>query len=314
MKRKREIWHKEPVWPGREIKFKMKKKWLLDEVECFPDLGNIKQKVQIGDFEGFGKTLVIDGITQMSEKSDKVYTDALIYPALFASSSPRKWFIAGGGDGAAAKEILYVKDVEAVKLADISKTVVKQTQKLIPSFWENCQKDKRLKIVMKDAFKEAEMGEKKGEKFDVVVSDLTDSPNIEYTTFLESTADHIYTEKGLHNFYDILNAHGIFVIQAQELSDFSYQEHKRILKMIKKIFPPESVYSYRTFVELSGCWQSYIIASKAKKWNPLRCYLLNKKNISLMKQIGIKKEYYSGWINYIKSLFAIPPEISEKII
>jgi len=310
----KKVLHQEPLWPGREVIYDLKNDWVFDHTESFPKLDNLTQRVQIGDFEGFGRCLVIDGITQIGEAIDKIYTDALIYPPMILSKSRKKWFIAGGGDGAAAREILKSNNVEKIELVDISKTVIEKTQEFIPSFWNNCQKDKRLDIKIDDVFLEAKKIKNEGKKlFDVVVMDLTDFSNEEYTPFKHSTADHLYTEEGLRNFHDILSPEGIFVVQSQELSIFSHEEHKRTLNILKKIFPEKSVFSYRIFIELFNCWQSFIITSPKANWNPLENLTSNKNTNAILSDMGIAKNDQGTFIEYLKSMFALPPEIKNKL-
>ena len=62
--------------------------------------------VQIGDFEEFGRGLVIDGTVQLCSAIDPaVYRGWSSLAALLADSRKR-WLIIGGGDGATAREAL----------------------------------------------------------------------------------------------------------------------------------------------------------------------------------------------------------------
>lgn len=305
--------HKEPFWPGREVIYNIEDDWIFEGEEKFPELGNLTQKVQIAELEGFGKCLIMDGITQIGESVDSIYTEALVAPALLSSESRKKCLIIGGGDGAAARELLKQKDVEFVRLVDISETVVKKTQEFIPSFWNGCQNDPRLEIKIADAFAEIEKMGEKGEKFDIIVMDLTDFSNEEYTPFSTSTADHLYTEKSLSSIRKILSSEGVFVAQAQELSPFSYEEHKRMAGLVSKAFPENPAYSYRIFIELFGCWESFIMASPKKGWNPLESMRSIGKNDAILANIGVAADDRQAYLEYLKSMFALPPNLSKKI-
>lgn len=144
--------HVESVGPGRRLLLKQKGPWLFEGEERFPTLDGIQQRVQIGEFEEFGRGLVIDGATQLAEAIDAAYTTALVFPAALLADSRRRWLILGGGDGAAAREALRFRDTESVQLVDISRLVIDVTQKLIPSFWAGCQHDQRLDICTCDAW------------------------------------------------------------------------------------------------------------------------------------------------------------------
>ena len=64
----------------------------------------VQSRVQIGDFEEFGRGLLIDGTVQLTEVSDPIYTPALVFPAALLAASRARWLIIGGGDGATARE------------------------------------------------------------------------------------------------------------------------------------------------------------------------------------------------------------------
>ena len=64
------------------------------------------QNVMIVDSELFGRELVLDGKIQSSELDEFVYHEALVHPAMIAHPDPKNIFIAGGGEGATAREVL----------------------------------------------------------------------------------------------------------------------------------------------------------------------------------------------------------------
>src|SRR5215471_16617401 len=94
--------HVESVRPGRRLLLKRQGPWLFEGEEHLPALGGIRQRVQIGELEEFGRGLVIDGATQLAEALDAAYTTALVFPAALLAGSGRRWVIIGEGDGAAA--------------------------------------------------------------------------------------------------------------------------------------------------------------------------------------------------------------------
>jgi len=53
-----------------------------------------------------------------------VYHELLVHPALLHHPSPRRVFIAGGGEGATAREVLRHPTVEEVVMVDIDKVRV----------------------------------------------------------------------------------------------------------------------------------------------------------------------------------------------
>src|SRR5262245_19773122 len=219
--------HVESVGPGRRLLLKRQGPWLFEGEEHFPALGGIRQRVQIGEFEEFGRGLVIDGATQLAEAIDAAYTTALVFPAALLADSRRRWVIVGGGDGAAAREALRFRDTEAVQLVDISRLVIEQTQQLIPSFWAGCQHDPRLDILTCDAWEVLRGMAARQERADVMIFDLTDPEDAAYTSFSESSADHLYTPESFRLAAQCLTPSGVFVAQIQELSLLRFANHRR---------------------------------------------------------------------------------------
>jgi len=70
------------------------------------------------------QTLFLDGKVQSSEVDEWVYHELLVHPALLHHPSPRRVFIAGGGEGATAREVLRHPTVEEVVMVDIDKVRV----------------------------------------------------------------------------------------------------------------------------------------------------------------------------------------------
>lgn len=297
--------HQEKAGRGRGIAHRMKGPWLFEGEEEFPELGGMKQLVQIGEFEEFGRGLVIDGMSQLAEAIEPIYTSALIFPAAFFAPSRRRWLIAGGGDGAAPREALSFRDTERVTLVDISSTVIRETQRLIPSFWNGCQSDLRLEIVTRDVFAVMREMVARGERVDIIISDLTDPEDEEYTPFGESTADHLYTEEGLTLFFSCLADNGMFAMQAQELSFLRWQGHLRLRKMLAKVFP--RVHSHRVFIEFFGYWESFLVAYK----DPRPVIFRSIEDLLEGYYRGKLGSHYSSSVH--RALFALPPALESLI-
>jgi spermidine synthase len=233
--------------------------WLFQGEESFSALGGMKQRTQIGEFSEFGRGLILDGQVQLAEAIDALYTTALVYPAALTAKSRANWLIVGGGDGAAAREALRFRDTEAVELVDISPMVIAQTQNLIPSFWASAQDDPRLRIECRDAWEVLRERVSRREPADIILFDLTDPHNADYTPYSESSADHLYTKDSFDLAAKILRPGGFFVAQVQELSVLRWQDHARLRRVLRESF--RHVWSYRVFIEFFGYWESFLIAS-----------------------------------------------------
>ena len=91
------------------------------------------QDVQIIDGATFGRSLLLDGKTQSTEADEFVYHEALVQPAMVAHPDPREVFIAGGGEGATAREVLSHRSVTRAVMVDIDREVVELCQRYLPN-------------------------------------------------------------------------------------------------------------------------------------------------------------------------------------
>ena len=65
------------------------------------------QQIVIQDGAAFGRSLVLDDKTQSTALDEFVYHEALVQPTMITHPSPQNIFVAGGGEGATAREILH---------------------------------------------------------------------------------------------------------------------------------------------------------------------------------------------------------------
>jgi hypothetical protein len=67
--------------------------------------------------------LLLDGKSQSAEADEFVYHELLVHLALLLHPNPRTVFIAGGGEGATAREVLRHRSVEKLVMVDIDKVL-----------------------------------------------------------------------------------------------------------------------------------------------------------------------------------------------
>ncbi|MEM3166790.1 MAG: spermidine synthase, partial [Candidatus Methanomethylicia archaeon] len=72
------------------------------------------QKIEVIEFEEYGKCLVLDNLIQLSEKDECLYHEMHVHPALISHEKPEKILIIGGGDGGVLREVLKHKTVKEV--------------------------------------------------------------------------------------------------------------------------------------------------------------------------------------------------------
>lgn len=95
----------------------------------------------------------------------------LVHPALLAHGSPRSVFIAGGGEGATAREVLRHASVERCVMVDIDRVVCDFCEEHLAANKEAFA-DKRLELICDDAA--AQLRAAPDASFDVIIGDLAD--------------------------------------------------------------------------------------------------------------------------------------------
>ena len=172
------------------------------------------QKVEVLESNLFGRSLVLDGKTQSTEKDEHIYHEALVHPAMLLHPEPRSVFIGGGGEGATLREVLAHKSVAGVSMVDLDREIVDLCRKFLPQHHQGSFEDPRLNLVHEDArgyLQECE------ETFDVMIMDLVDP--------LEAgTAYLLYTEEFYRIVKSKLSPGCIMVTQSGPAGLLSYQE------------------------------------------------------------------------------------------
>ena len=208
------------------------------------------QSVVIQDTSRFGRSLVLDNKTQSTEADEFVYHESLVQPVMMSQSAPKNVFVAGGGEGATAREILRHRSVEQVVMVDIDSKVVDLCNKYLPSFHKGSFSDARLKIFYEDAW---DFLYKTDEIFDVVVIDIPDP--LEF-----GPAYRLYTVE----FYDLvmkcLGEKGIMVVQAGPTGPSFYEQcFSAVFNTVSKVF--SSVTAYQAFVSSFGSTWGFVVGS-----------------------------------------------------
>lgn len=229
--------------------------WLHDKVNAdLIQIHNIRkvifsgrtafQSVEIVDSANFGVCLVLDGKIQSSQSDEIFYHEALVHPAMLAHPNPRTVFIAGGGEGATLRDVLYHSSVEKTVMVDIDKEVVDICHRMLPDVHRNSFEDSRAEIIFDDARKYLEQTNK---KFDVAIIDLVEPLEI-------GPACLLYTREFYQLIKNRLNEGGIMSVQAGASGLPNLQNYSAIINTLKSTFSivcPYQVY-VPSFVDLWG--------------------------------------------------------------
>ena len=199
-------WFIESVYPELNVMLKVRQVFYSGETAY--------QKVEVLDSELFGRSLVLDGKTQSTERDEHIYHETLVHPAMFCHPEPKEVFIGGGGEGGTLREALAHKSVERVTMVDLDPEVVELCRKYLPNHHRGSFDDPRTNLLHEDA---RGYLQNTPDSYDVIILDLVDP--------LEGgTAALLYTQE----FYAIakarLNPAGVLVTQSGPAGLLSYTE------------------------------------------------------------------------------------------
>ena len=172
------------------------------------------QKVEVLDSELFGRSLILDGKTQSTERDEHIYHETLVHPAMLCNPEPKQAFIGGGGEGGTLREVLGHKSVKRVTMVDLDSEVVALCREYLPNHHKGSFDDPRTSLIHQDA---RSYLQNTSDYYDVIILDLVDP--------LEGgTAAMLYTQE----FYAIakarLNPGGVLVTQSGPAGLLNYTE------------------------------------------------------------------------------------------
>lgn len=107
------------------------------------------QRVLIFDSAAFGKTLVIDGMVQSSEKTEFLYNEIMAHMALDCLREVSDVLIVGGGSGLTVKQVLKYPSLRHVTLCDITDEIMKLCKEYIPNYVSSLDNEK-VNVVIAD--------------------------------------------------------------------------------------------------------------------------------------------------------------------
>lgn len=252
------------------------------------------QRIDIIKTGSYGKCLVLDGKIQSSEADEFIYHEAIVHPALLLLNSPQRILIAGGGEGAVAREVLKHPSVSDVALVDLDKFAVKVCKKYLPEWHNGAFDDKRVKVFFEDARKFIE----KSCNFDVVIIDLPE-PSEGGPAFM------LYTIEFYKNVYNCLKEDGVMVTQATSVAVNNLKVFTAITNTLRHVFPIVRPYSVN-IPSFSSPW-GFVLASKKNDPANLTKEDIQKRLAGLMD--GLKFYDYETHLG----MFSLPKYLRDAI-
>lgn len=194
----------------------------------------------------------MDGKTQSSEMDEFVYHEALVQPSLVSHKSPERILIAGGGEGATAREVLRHSSVKNLTMIDLDSELVELCKEYLPLHHQGSFGDPRIKVISQDVM---EFLENSRDQYDVIVIDLPDP--------LEGGPAYLcYTREFYTLVASRLSPGGIMVTQAGPTGPNNHKEvFTAILNTMGSVF--KSTLPYRVYIPSFGTLWGFAIGSQA---------------------------------------------------
>lgn len=209
------------------------------------------QSLEIIDTVAYGRCLFLDEKIQSALADEFIYHEALVQPAMVAHPSPRRVFIAGGGEGATAREILRHRCVESVLMVDIDREAVATCREHLADVHQGAFDDPRFTLVHADARAELERADA---AFDLVVVDVTDP-------LAGGPSYRLFTRE----FYQIVREHlrpnGLIAVQAESGDHGVLDGHVAIVNTLRSVFARAE--GYRAHVPSFGETWGFAVAGDA---------------------------------------------------
>jgi spermidine synthase len=185
-------WHRETLFPHVAASYEVDR-ILYQGRSDFQDIVILENAT-------FGRMMVLDGVTQTTERDEFIYHEMMAHVPLFAHGNARRVLIIGGGDGGLLEEVLK-HPVERTTQVEIDPAVVDIAKRFLPSICGAAYDDPRTDLVLGDGFKYVAETDN---RFDVILVDSTDPTG---------PGEILFGRPFYENCKRILNPGGILVTQ-----------------------------------------------------------------------------------------------------
>jgi spermidine synthase len=247
------------------------------------------QDIAIYELAELGATLVLDSKIQAAEADEHIYHEALVHPGLLAHGDPRSVFIAGGGEGAALREVLRHRSVERVTMVEIDQTVVEACRTHLSQLHHGSFDDPRLRLQFADARAYLQAHE---DRYDTIVVDISDPEDMAPSRML-------FTRE----FYSLckrrLNPNGVLIVQGDIVGTGDSHLFLPIVSTLRAVFQRASPY-----------WAH--IPSFHYPWGFVVCFLHGDRGLPyvgdgvISQRVVGELRYYGGATHAMGTLFSSP--------
>lgn len=249
------------------------------------------QKIDILDTYEFGKVLVIDNWTMVTEKDEFIYHEMITHVAMATNPNIKNILVIGAGDGGTVRELTRYSTVTNIDMVEIDEAVVRASQEFLP-FTANKLTDPRVNLFFEDGIK---FVKGKENLYDLIIVDSTDPIG---------PGEGLFTTEFYTDCFNALTEKGILINQCESpYYPNNAREMTRSFSKLNKLFDICQGYQYHMPTYPSG-HMMFCFASKslhpvkdldADKWNAL----------------GLETKYYNTDIH--TGAFALPNYVKEML-
>ncbi len=199
-----ELWYTENQTDN--VKFSMRvKKTLYSKKSQF-------QQIDVIDTYDFGRVLVIDGWTMITEKDEFIYHEMITHVPIMVNKDIKNVLVIGAGDGGTVRELTRFNSIERIDMVELDEEVVKAAREYLP--FTSCKlDDPRVNLYFQDGIK---FVENKKNLYDLIIVDSTDPIG---------PGEGLFTREFYKNCYESLTDKGILVNQGES----PYYDMKNVL-------------------------------------------------------------------------------------
>jgi spermidine synthase len=241
------------------------------------------QDLLIVETPEYGRTLVLDGAIQLTERDEFCYSEMMAHVPICAHPDPKRVLIVGGGDGAILRETLRHREVERCTLVDIDREVVEASKQYLPTVGFELE-NPRADVRQMDALEYIQTTD---DRFDVAIVDSTDPVDF---------AAGLFQAPFYENLKKILKPGGM----VSELTESPFADTallRQAIAQMREVFPIVRMYWGVVPTYPTGMW-TYGVASLAT--DPF---------VPMREVTGTR--YYTGEIH--KAAFVLPPFLRQLI-
>lgn len=192
------------------------------EAELLASVQSDYQLIEVYQSPHFGRILVIDGVTQLTEWDEYIYHEMLAHVPLHIHPDPQRVLIIGGGDGGLLREVSRHPNVQKVTMVEIDPEVARMAKDWLPTVATAFDHPK-ANVLFVDG---KDFLESESNQYDVILVDSTDPVGPAVKLF----------EPG---FYQLaasrLSQPGLFACQSESIH-FHLDKVREVQKNLRKSF------------------------------------------------------------------------------